>query len=58
MALAFLERETGIVEARLKQSRPLALPEPMPPGCAPAEGAAMVDFCHALLNANEFITID
>jgi hypothetical protein len=58
LAMAFLERETSIVEERLAQSRPVALPEPMPPGSTPAEGAAMVDFCHVLLNANEFVTID
>src|SRR5262249_13776497 len=58
MARAFLERDTPIAEERLAKPRPIALPEPMPPGYTPAEGAAMVDFCHVLLNANEFITID
>jgi len=34
------------------------LPTPMPDGPTPAQAAALVDFCHALLNLNEFVFVD
>ena len=36
----------------------LALPIPMPDGPTPAQAASLVDFCHALLNLNEFVFVD
>jgi hypothetical protein len=30
----------------------------MPDGHDPARGAALVDFCHVLLNLNEFVFVD
>ncbi len=51
--LAFLESEPALVSGR-----PAALPVPMPDGLAPAQAAAMVDYCHALLNLNEFVFVD
>jgi hypothetical protein len=35
-----------------------ALPEPMPNDLPPAQGAALVDFCHALLNSNGLMFVD
>jgi len=35
-----------------------SLPAPMPAGLKPAEAAAIVDFCHALLNSNELLFVD
>ncbi|WP_435007674.1 DUF1549 and DUF1553 domain-containing protein [Tundrisphaera lichenicola] len=35
-----------------------SLPVPMPEGPTPAQAAAVVDFCHALLNLNEFVFVD
>ena len=34
------------------------LPDPMPEGPTPAQASALVDFCHALLNLNEFVFVD
>ncbi|HEV2970137.1 MAG TPA: DUF1549 and DUF1553 domain-containing protein [Pirellulales bacterium] len=34
------------------------LPEPLPKSESPAHAAAVVDFCHALLNSNEFLYVD
>jgi hypothetical protein len=34
------------------------LPVPMPDACDPSRAAALVDFCHAILNANEFLYVD
>jgi Protein of unknown function (DUF1553)/Protein of unknown function (DUF1549) len=36
----------------------LTTPTPMPDGPTPAQAAAMVDFCHVLLNLNEFVFVD
>ena len=33
-------------------------PMPMPDGGDPAQGAALVDYCHVLLNLNEFVFVD
>jgi hypothetical protein len=35
-----------------------SLPDPMPNAAAPAHAAAIVDFCHAILNSNEFMYVD
>ena len=37
---------------------PLILPVPDPGGPTPAQAAALVDFCHVLLNLNEFVFVD
>ncbi len=36
----------------------LLLPRPMPEGPTPVQAAALVDFCHVLLNLNEFVFVD
>ena len=36
----------------------LTTPIPMPEGPTPAQAAALVDFCHVLLNLNEFVFVD
>jgi hypothetical protein len=36
----------------------LLLPVPSPEGPTPAQAAALVDFCHVLLNLNEFVFVD
>jgi hypothetical protein len=36
----------------------MTLPFPNPEGPTPAQAAAVVDFCHVLLNLNEFVFID
>lgn len=54
---AFLGRQTQIVKGRIEGGRP-ALTPPGAAGLKPERGAAWVDFCHALLNSNEFIYLD
>ncbi len=34
------------------------LPDPLPEGQDPAQGAALVDLCHVILNLNEFVFVD
>lgn len=58
MARQFLERQAAIIRDRAARGVALALPEPAAPGIDPVEAAAVVDFCHALFNTNEFVYVD
>jgi hypothetical protein len=56
MAFAFLERQRAIVAERAAAGEELALPGgPLPPQLDRVEAAVLVDFCHMLINSNEFI---
>jgi hypothetical protein len=54
-AIAFLENQAGMLSPNPKSDD---LPTPLPDGYDPAQGAALVDFCHVLLNLNEFVFVD
>jgi hypothetical protein len=54
-ALEFLRTQPDHLSGRGDK---LTLPIPMPDGPTPAQAAALVDFCHVLLNLNEFVFID
>jgi hypothetical protein len=54
----FLEDEPALLSARADDPKALDLPTPMPDGYVPAQGAALVDYCHVLLNLNEFVFVD
>jgi Protein of unknown function (DUF1553)/Protein of unknown function (DUF1549) len=54
----FLSDQAALIRQRTPGSNELALPDPMPPGLDTADGAAITDLCHTLLNANEFIYVD
>ncbi|MBI1902235.1 MAG: DUF1553 domain-containing protein [Planctomycetia bacterium] len=58
-ALDFVARQTEIIEQR-GDGGPLALPrcERPLPELPPARAAAVVDYCHVLLNASEFLYVD
>jgi hypothetical protein len=56
--VAFLEDETGLLSARAEDPRALSLPMPMPDGGDLAQAAALVDYCHVLINLNEFVFVD
>src|ERR1043166_5699658 len=58
LAREFLERDATLARGRMERHQRLALPDPAPPGLDPAEGAALVDFCQALMNTNEFVYVD
>jgi hypothetical protein len=58
LATKFLADQAALIRNRETESAKLALPDPMPAPMDPADGAAFTDFCHALLNANEFIYVD
>ena len=52
-ALCFLEDQPALLSG--KQA---TLPSPLPDGYDPTQGSALVDFCHVLLNLNEFVFVD
>ena len=54
-AVTFLRDQPAQISGN---AEPPALPTPMPEGPTPAQAAALVDFCHALLNLNEFVFVD
>ena len=54
-AVEFLRRSPEHLSGR---SEALLAPVPMPEGPTPAQAAALVDFCHVLLNLNEFVFVD
>ena len=56
-ALQFLSRQSSLLRDRLGRGEKLAAPRGASGG-DPAEGAALVDLCHALMNANEFLYVD
>ncbi len=59
--LTFLDRHASIIAAREQRGRQdeqaakLALPAVMAENLPPAQAAALVDFCHSILNSNEFV---
>jgi Protein of unknown function (DUF1549)/Protein of unknown function (DUF1553) len=57
-ALEFLERQTELVRDRLLARLPVALPPKLSAEVDPAYAAALVDFCLALLNCNEFLYVN
>jgi hypothetical protein len=55
---AFLRDQPALLSARTDRPNRLDLPAPMPDGYPPAQGAALVDYCHVLVNLNEFVFVD
>jgi len=56
-AESFLVRQAGAFAGEATPDA-AALPTRVPDGYGPAQAAAIVDFCHALLNTNEFLYVD
>ncbi len=56
--VTFLEEQPGLISERASGSQGVELPHPLPEGYDRAQGSALVDFCHALLNLNEFVFVD
>lgn len=57
-ALTFFDQHGKILAARKARNEELAMPSEVPAGMDPARAAALVDFCHMLLNSNEFVYRD
>jgi hypothetical protein len=58
LSLRFLERQSEVIAKRVSRGEPVALPSGANGAAGGAEGAALVDLCHGLMNANEFIYVD
>lgn len=56
--MQFLEQQRELVESRRATGEPVLLPRTFPKFLDPSRGVAIVDFCHALLNASEFLYVD
>jgi hypothetical protein len=58
LAANFIERQSSIVSNRITAGEKVALPFDSLQAATPPEqarAAAMVDFCHMLMNSNEFV---
>ncbi len=58
MATDFLQRQAALIKTRLAANQPVASPVKSSPAIDTATAAALVDFCHALFNANEFVYVN
>lgn len=57
-ATSFIAHQQSLIESEHPAGQPLLLPRGFPKFLDPALGAAITDFCHALMNANEFVYVD
>jgi hypothetical protein len=58
MAIGFLQRQAAAIKPRIEAKQPVALPLNCPGDIDPSHAAALVDFCHVLFNANEFVYVN
>ncbi len=56
--LDFLRQQSSLLGERLARNERPPLPAQLPDGMDPARAAAFVDFCHTLLNSNEFLYVN
>jgi len=54
----FLQQQTSLLQERLARNEKVPVPKKIPSGIEPSRAAAFVDFCHALLNSNEFLYVN
>ncbi|MCA9173655.1 MAG: DUF1553 domain-containing protein [Planctomycetales bacterium] len=57
-ALGFLAEHERVLRDAGRQSGTLAIPRPLAKSLDPYHGAALVEFCLAMLNSNEFLYLD
>ena len=58
MAREFFQRHRSLVAERAGKGEELALPPKLPKTFDPSHAATLVDFCHMLINANEFVFVN
>ena len=51
----FFTAHREVLEERLKNDEPLALPKGLTDATDPVHAATLVDFCHTVMNSNEFV---
>jgi hypothetical protein len=52
--LEFLQTQASVLREQMARNEKVRVPESLPEGVDRAHAAAFVDFCHTLLNSNEF----
>jgi hypothetical protein len=57
-ALTFLDQDAKTVAGRNEPGAKLTVPDNLPASVDATEAAALVDFCHALMNSSEFVYIN
>jgi len=55
MSLTFFDKHKTIIASRIAAGEKIASPTVTPEGVDKAHAATLVDFCHAILNSNEFV---
>ncbi|HUS35510.1 MAG TPA: DUF1549 and DUF1553 domain-containing protein, partial [Verrucomicrobiae bacterium] len=58
MVKRFFAEHSKIVKERVVEDEPVSLPGGFPENGDKVTGATLVDFCHALLNSNEFVYVN
>src|SRR5262249_50191766 len=61
MAMNFFDLQTALIKSKIEAKQPVALPtncDVTPDANTQARAAALVDFCHALFNSNEFVYVN
>jgi len=58
VGLDFLRRQRDAIQPRMEAGTAVAFPRPRPSFNDLASAAALVDYCHALWNTNEFLYVD
>jgi hypothetical protein len=58
LAMDFLRQQSALIKSRIEAKQPVALPSNCPVEIDQAWAAALVDFCHALFNSNEFVYVN
>ena len=56
--LTFLDTQAEVIAERIANGEPLHLPDAVPESMGRDRAAALVDFCHMLLNSNEFVYLN
>lgn len=58
LCLKFIADQSAAIGREGKEPDKATLPDPLPKSDSPAHDAAIVDFCHAILDSNEFLYVD
>lgn len=53
--LTFFDKHEKIIASRISAGEKIAVPDKLPDSIDKTHAAALVDFCHTLLNSNEFV---
>jgi len=55
---SFLDRQAALLSEKQARNEKFPVPDGLPPGADAPRAGALVDLCHALMNANEFLYVN